>query len=110
MNRTTFMAVSTIAASSLLLAAPAHADQTREFAEDLAAAVCAVLAAPAGNSAQADGALACKYTTRAADTQVKRLVDRYFEGRDQEFANSTCTTIVYADGRTIRPAPGSGCR
>lgn len=103
------LALTLLGYSLLFSATPSYAD-AREFAEDLAAALCGAIGAQSGgNSAAAAGTVVCKYATRAADTAVKALIDKYFEGKDQEFADRTCTTIMYKDGKVIRPSPSSGC-
>lgn len=104
------LVVTLIAGVCAVSSSPCSADQ-REFAEDLASALCgAIGAANGGNAAAATGTVICKYATRATDSAVKALIDRYFDGKDQDFADRTCTTISYADGKVIRPSNSSGCR
>jgi hypothetical protein len=88
----------------------ALADQ-REFAEDLAAALCGAIGADiGGNTAAAAGSVVCKYTTRATDSAVRALIDTYFDRNDQKFADATCSRIVYANGKVITPSTASGCK
>jgi hypothetical protein len=103
----------TLAASTVVLSALATssslADQ-REFAEDVASALCAAIGTETGgNTAAAAGGVACKYLTRAGDSTVKALIDKYFDGQDQKFADATCTTIVYKNGKTIKPSANAKC-
>jgi hypothetical protein len=85
------------------------ADQ-REFAEDIAAALCgAIGAAKGGNSAAAAGTVMCKYAVRVGDSAVGDLINRYFDGQDQKFADAACVTIHYADGKVIRPSSKANC-
>lgn len=106
--RTFLGAVSIIVAISFPTAF-ANASDT-ELAEDLAAALCGVLGATTGNnSVAAGGAIVCKYATRATGDAVASLIDSYFDGEDQKFADETCVTIQYEGGKVIKPSEGSGC-
>jgi hypothetical protein len=93
-----------------LVAGNAAADNYRDFAEDVASALCGAIGASTGsNTAAAAGAVVCKYGIRVADSTVKKLIDDYFAGQDQKFVDETCSTIVYADGRKLTPSAASGC-
>ena len=94
---------------SLVMTDTAMSDN-REFAEDVAQSLCAILAAASGNAALAGGTIVCKYGTRTAYNKVEKLIDEHFDGEDQEFADETCITIQYADGKTIKQSASSGCK
>lgn len=52
---------------------------------------------------------ACVYGTSVANDLVAGLVDEYFKGEDQAFANKYCLTIVNSDGGKIKPTIKTNC-
>lgn len=89
----------------------AHADWAKE-AEKLGRRLgCASAGLVSGGGvAGVSVALTCAYGTEVARDGVGSLIDSYFEGKDQEFANANCVTIVNADGSKIEPQNKKRCK
>ena len=98
-------------AGSALLALAASSVPADESAADIAGATgCGILATLLQNpqvSVAAGGA--CIYGTVVAKEAVGNLIDKYFDSKDQSFANKYCLTIVRADGSKIKPENKANC-
>ena len=52
---------------------------------------------------------ACIYGTAVTKDLVDSLINTYFDGEDQAFANKYCLTITRANGETIAPTDRTNC-
>ena len=71
---------------------------------------CGILASLLQNPQAAVAAAgACIYGTSVANNLLGDLIDDYFEGEEQAFANKYCLTVVKSDGKRIEPTTKTNC-
>ena len=92
----------------LWTATSASADDS--FADIAGKTGCGILASLLKNpQAKVAAGGACVYGTSIAKSAVGNLIDKYFDKKDQDFANEYCLTIVRADGTKIEPNDKTSC-
>jgi hypothetical protein len=103
-------ALVTVALLSLGYSGVSHSATAEEAAKIAGDTGCGILATLLQNPQLAVAAAgACIYGTSTTTSVVGDYIDQYFEGKDQEFANKYCVTIVKADGKKIDPTNKASC-
>ena len=86
-----------------------NADTIDDISEFAGHVGCGLLSWAVGDLGGVAVGVGCAYGTEFAKDQISDVVDEYFEGEDQKFADEMCITIVYEGGNRIEPKDKSNC-